>query len=321
MKRQIIEFLVESIKKDKPCVLLLVADSKGHSPGRQGFTMAVTTDSLLGTIGGGTIEKNMVNKARKYITEGKTKPEVFHRFHKISAGKDSSGMICGGEQTVVLYPLNQNHVKKLTDVLWTFSKKLNYSVALNITKNNIYCTRIEHDMPSHEFEEWESGNEKSWLYSEILHEKNTAYIFGGGHVCLELSPLLVHLGFTVIVLDERPFVNEANSHYGEVIIAPFETLADKIIEGQNSYAFIMTPSHLHDETVLRGLIGKNLKYVGMMASKTKVAEIFQHLRDEGISQEILDTIHSPIGLPIKSKTPEEIAISIVAEVIQVKNSL
>ena len=91
-------------------------------------------------------------------------------------------------------------------------------------------------------------------------------------------------------------------------------------EGENSYAFIMTPSHLHDETVLRGLLHKDLKYLGMMASKTKVAEIFEKLRKDGVSEALLFRVKSPIGLSIKSKTAEEIAVSIAAEVIQIKNS-
>ncbi len=316
MKKEILQFLVNAIQNEKTCALITVVCSSGHAPGREGFSMAVTEDSLLGTIGGGTIEKNMVNKARKFIAQKISEPKYFHRIHKISAGENSSGMICGGSQSVVICPINEKSLSVLEECLSAFENST--PKVFCISSSGIQCLSEKR----HENYSFANMKENDWLYEEVIDQRNRAYIFGGGHVCLALSPILSSLGFRVIVLDERPFINTIteNSNINELIISPFETLPNMVKEGENSYAFIMTPSHLHDETVLRGLLHKDLKYLGMMASKTKVAEIFEKLRKDGVSEALLFRVKSPIGLSIKSKTAEEIAVSIAAEVIQIKNS-
>ena len=317
MKKEILNFLIDVVQKGEPCALAVVVESSGHSPGREGFSMVITPDSLFGTIGGGTIEKNMVNKARKMLARNETVPELFHRVHKISAGKNSSGMICGGTQTIALHPIQKSDLEILTQCIDAFLPNAKPKTFC-LSDIGIQCL----DEQRAEQFSFVNFRDSCWAYEEIIGQKDTAYIFGGGHVCLALSQILATLGFHIVVLDERPLINTIaeNKHKDELIISPFEALPDMIKEGEHSYAFIMTPSHIHDETVLRVLLGKKLKYLGMMASKTKTAEIFARLREGGFSEEALAKVHSPIGLPIRSKTPEEIAISIVAEVIQTRNS-
>jgi len=317
MKKEILEFLIDSIQNQKRAMLIAVVSSSGHAPGRAGFSMAVTKNALSGTIGGGTIEKNMVNKARKFLEENKKSPELFHRIHKISAGKNSSGMICGGTQTVVIQPIEEGHLDILQQCEQAYLPDSGPKV-LCLSFMGIGCLN-EEKTERHAFSNF---RDIYWIYEEIIGQKETAYIFGGGHVCLALSPILANLGFRVAVLDERPFINtlEENKYISELFISPFRDLPLVIKEGPHSYAFIMTPSHVHDETILRGLLSKSLKYIGMMASKTKVAEIFARLEKEGFSKEKLNSVHSPIGLSIKSRTPAEIAISIAAEVIAIRNS-
>jgi xanthine dehydrogenase accessory factor len=317
MKKEIFEFLIGSVQDDERGILLTVVSSSGHSPGREGFAMAVTKDKLTGTIGGGAIEKNMVNAARTLLAGNETIPALFHREHKISAGKNSSGMICGGTQTIAMHPIGKYHLDTLKQCLEAYGNG-NNPKTLRLSSIGMECLNETRETP-HSFIKEPYGK---WTYEEMIGQKHTAYIFGGGHVGLALSPVLAALGFHIVVLDERPFINtlQNNKFCNELFISPWKTLPKMITEGPRSYAFIMTPSHVHDETVLRGLLGKNMKYIGMMASKTKVAEIFARLEKEGFSKEVLDTVHSPIGLPIKSKTPAEIAISIAAEAILVKNS-
>ena len=91
-------------------------------------------------------------------------------------------------------------------------------------------------------------------------------------------------------------------------------------EGDNVYVVIMTFAHKDDRRVLKRLLNKKIKYLGMMGSEEKVASIFSKLKEKGISQKELDWVDSPIGLPISSQTPDEIAISIAAKIISVKNT-
>ncbi|MCX6738564.1 MAG: XdhC family protein [Candidatus Parcubacteria bacterium] len=318
MNKEILGFLIDSIQNSNPVILMTVVSSSGHAPGREGFMMAVTEDTLFGTIGGGTIEKNMVKIARKRLAENTGAPEIFHRIHKLSAKKNASGMICGGTQTIAIHPLRKNSLAILEQCEESFLSDHDPKT-LRLSFLGIECLNEIRNSP-HSFMNF---CDSCWFYEETIGQKNTAYIFGGGHVCLALSPVLASLGFRIAVLDERPFINtlQENKWCDQLFISPFETLPNLIKEGQSSYAFIMTPSHIHDEMVLRGLLGKNLKYIGMMASKTKVAEIFANLEKDGFSKEKLKMVHSPIGLSIKSRTPAEIAISIAAEVIQVKNNV
>jgi xanthine dehydrogenase accessory factor len=100
----------------------------------------------------------------------------------------------------------------------------------------------------------------------------------------------------------------------------YNTINDYIPTGDKEYVVIASFSHQYDKLIVSKLIEKKLNYLGMMGSKDKVKEIFDQLINEGISKESLENVKAPIGVPIKSETPEEIAVSIAAEIIQIKNT-
>ncbi|MHA1236774.1 MAG: XdhC family protein [Candidatus Hodarchaeales archaeon] len=167
------------------------------------------------------------------------------------------------------------------------------------------------------------------LYFEIFGATTKVYIFGAGHITQQLLALLSNLGFTPTVIDDR------NEYLKDKIHSklPVETLSGEIPEmiasiqfDPGSYMIIMTYSHDLDEKILRFLLTKKkaeilkLKYVGMIGSKRKVKEVFSRLESKGIEKQFLDIVHAPIGLPIGSQTPEEIAVSIAAQLIAVRNS-
>jgi xanthine dehydrogenase accessory factor len=183
----------------------------------------------------------------------------------------------------------------------------------------------------------ESGDEDSTgmlcggtmqVYFDIFGTTNKVFIFGAGHITQQLLPLLFNLGFTSTVIDDR-------QEYLEDKIKeklPVETLSGELpgmIENIHftlgSYVIILTYSHSLDEKILHFLFTKKLsevkelKYLGMIGSKRKVKEIFSRLEKKGIDKTKLDIVHAPIGVPIDSQTPEEIAISIAAQIIAVKN--
>ncbi len=150
------------------------------------------------------------------------------------------------------------------------------------------------------------------------------YIFGGGHICKFMYKLALMNHFNVIVVDDREeYANsERYPDAMEVIADNYDSAIKKIYFKQPAYVVIMTKSHFSDEIALKNVLKKDVKfkYIGMVASKIKTKEIKEHLLKEGFKKSLIDSVYAPVGLPIKSKTPEEIAVSIMAEIIKVKNS-
>jgi len=147
------------------------------------------------------------------------------------------------------------------------------------------------------------------------------YIAGGGHVGLAVSRIMKSIGFYVIVFDHREdvFTIEQNEYADEIIITNYEEIGNYVIEGERSYIIIVTPMHAGDKDTLKSVIYKNVKYIGMMGSKRKIKSIFDALRVDGVDEKLFKRVHTPIGIEIEAESPEEIAISIAAEVIKMKN--
>ncbi|MDY3954516.1 MAG: XdhC/CoxI family protein [Anaerovoracaceae bacterium] len=157
-------------------------------------------------------------------------------------------------------------------------------------------------------------------FTEDFGQRTTAYIFGAGHVAQALEPILRYIGFETVVMDDRAqFANrERYPEAKEVIVGDFEDAFKGIETDQDSYIIIVTRGHAADLTVLRQAVTKENAYIGMIGSRGKVKINLDQLASEGVSKKTLDKIYSPIGLEIYSETPEEIAISIAAEMIQVR---
>ena len=146
----------------------------------------------------------------------------------------------------------------------------------------------------------------------------TVYIFGAGHIARQLAPLVEMVGMKCVITDDRPqFAN--SEHFppsSEINVADFEVCFDKLPISPASFIVIVTRGHKYDHLVLSEAIKTTAGYIGLIGSKPKIARIYKMLREEeSVSQERLDEIHAPIGLDIGSRTPEEIAVSIVAELV------
>jgi len=312
------QFICKGLQNNQSVALLIVVESDGSTPGRVGFKMAVAEDgTLLGTIGGGIIEHRFVNKAQTKLKNHDFFARCQCQIHNQQATANRSGMICGGMQTVVLYPCQPNKdLMTIQRLLKAIENK--ESGILQISSSGIALTAHQQNAANYQFK-FQAENE--WQYEENVGLINTAYIIGGGHVGLALSRILAMLDFYIVVLDERAEINtfQNNTYADEKIITAFHQIEPHIPDGDQNYVFIMTPNHQADEIVLRQLIDKKLGYLGMMGSASKVNEIIGHLQQNGISSKQLEYLHAPIGLPIKSHTPAEIAISIAAEIISIKN--
>jgi len=158
------------------------------------------------------------------------------------------------------------------------------------------------------------------LFIEVAVPSPSLLIIGAGHIGQSLSRMGKLVGFRVVVLDDRPdFANvERFPEADEVIAADFaETLRDYPIT-DTTYVVVATRGHRYDEQSLRQVINSSAAYIGMIGSRRRVATVLRHLAEEGYPPERLRQVYSPIGLDIGGETPEEIALSIMAEIVQVR---
>jgi xanthine dehydrogenase accessory factor len=158
------------------------------------------------------------------------------------------------------------------------------------------------------------------IYLEVVEAKPVFFIVGGGHIGRSLSKLADFLDFHVVVLDDREdFANaERLPEADEILCEDYEAAIDRYPIGPNTSVVMVTRGHKQDELALRRVLGRGAGYVGMIGSRRRTATVLEHLRDEGYDEAELARVRTPIGLSIGAETPEEIAISIMAEVIMLR---
>jgi len=296
----------EALQREDELILLLVTWSKGSSPGRAGFKMLVSNKTLFGSIGGGMMEHKMVEYARHLLNSKSFAPFTKKQIHRAEEVENRSGMICSGEQEIAFYKLTREHAATIRSILDSASKVIQY------TNNGIRFLNEHNDQPT---------TQEIW-FEEPLAPKNKAYIIGGGHVSLALCQVLSPLDFEIHVLDDRAQLNTMtfNDYAHSKKVIDFNQVESHIPEGDRIYVIVMSFGFRTDKMVLKQLLGKHFKYLGMMGSEKKNETLFRELKEEGYPESELAKVKAPIGLSISSKTPYEIAISVAAEIIAVKNS-
>ena len=158
------------------------------------------------------------------------------------------------------------------------------------------------------------------VYIEPLEPAPPLYIVGGGHIAYHLAPIAAGAGFRIHVVDDREkFANaERFPDAAQVVVEPIPEWLHRADIPSYAYAVIVTRGHRHDLDALRALAARDLRYLGLIGSRAKVARIFEALVEESMPAECLRRVHAPIGLDIGAVTPQEIAVSILAELIAVK---
>ena len=293
-------------------------ESNGSSPGRQGFGMAVCSDdSLSGSIGGGAMEYRLVEDCKKMLKNNQQQIFIKKQVHKGNV-EEGSGMICSGEQTVATIPFIPSDLKNIKLIADCLNNK-------KIGILNISPAGYSFDLLEGGYEDQYQCSiidKNNWTYTEVIGFRNTLYIIGAGHVGFAVSKLFSQLGFKVVLIDNRPDLSmlTENNYADEKLVINYKNIANHIQDSDSSYVVIMTNNHTHDDEVLSLLVRKKVKYLGLMGSTEKVASLMKSMNKKGFANEELKWIHSPIGVSINSKTPDEIAISIAAEIIGVKNS-
>jgi xanthine dehydrogenase accessory factor len=309
------QFARDNINEFDKVLLLTVSESSNHSPGRQGFKMLLTpTGSTKGTVGGGIMEKQLIDYGIDLLN-GKANQQIKRLQHSPKTDLEESGLICGGYQTVIFSILTLKEINAIEKILENLNKRENGLLKLSYNLFDYDSSQSQKNDCYFNYE-----NDTEYLYKENIGFTDTAYIIGGGHVGLAVSQIMKFIGFYVIVFDHRKdvFTMNQNTYAHEKIITDYKNVNQFIKEGSKSYAIIVTPMHMGDKDALASVINLDLKYIGMMGSARKIKTVFNNLAKDGVDKKQLEKVHSPIGLEIDAETPEEIAVSIAAEIISIK---
>ena len=297
-----------------PLALLCVVESIGSSPGRAGFKMCLPIGSpLFGTIGGGIMEKKLVDLTADLMDREGGLPFLKRQVHQAELGQDRSGMICSGEQTVAGFFLyDQPAIQLVGDIIAAFDDP-RHPQELEFSPKGI---RI---VPAGERRATEEGE---WCYYEALRPQPRIAIVGAGHVSLALSRQMDLLGFHVAVYDDRQGLPTwyDNTFAREKVSVDYAHIARHLPADPELYVVVASVGYRTDDIILRQLIRNRYKYLGLLGSAEKVRVMFEGMRKDGFTEEELAHVHAPVGLPIRSRTPEEIAVSIAAEIIRAQNA-
>ncbi len=315
---QLWRFISDQLNKNEPVMFLCVPESSGSSPGRKGFKMAVSKNEMLGSVGGGIMEHKFVMYAKELLDDDNVNSILKKQVHSKQQPNHQSGMICSGEQTLALYRIKkEDHIAILAIIHAMENHQTGYFTLS--PEAILFYEKLNENITT----SFQKESDKKWMYTETITFENYLYIIGGGHVSLAFSKLMRQLNFHITVFDDREKLNtfEKNVFAHQKKIIDYENIVELIGEEENQYIVIMTFGYRTDGIVIRQLLTKNYKYIGLLGSKTKIAKLLSELHNEGFDEFKIKAVHAPVGLSINSRTPEEIAISIAAEIIQVKNTI
>lgn len=328
--KEIFERLLTALRTGENAVLCSILAVSGSTPRGAGAKMTVFADgSFTGTIGGGTVEFAALQRALEALRQGHS---GFGRFQLRHDGL-TPDMACGGEVSVyfqLFQAADPAHIQLAEAALELACQPVDSWLITEAGTDgwNGGAYDGEHGLrflPETELPVlqpmmtrravWSEG-ERRYLV-EPLGRSECLYVFGGGHVSQALVPVLTTVGFRVVVLENRPefAVRSLFPTADQVILAPFSTLVDRFSVAERDGIIIMTRGHQDDDAVLRQALATGAGYVGVIGSRRKAALTMERLRRDGVSEADLQRIHSPIGLPIGAETPEEIAVSVAAELI------
>ncbi|MFC1884881.1 XdhC family aldehyde oxidoreductase maturation factor [Thermodesulfobacteriota bacterium] len=351
--KEIYQAAVKLVREGHHIVLATIIFQQGPSPRGIGTKCLILEDgSLVGTIGGGALEAETVEESRRVLEKGLPSRLFFSLTGSDVAETD---MLCGGEVEVFLEPITPETTENLSvykEAARTMGRggagmlvslidkeylsRGKYGAMLfvdggaevgSLSENGRIEAelreRLEHliesDRPGVVSVTDISGNLLE-IFVETFSSAPILYIFGGGHVSKQIVPLASKVGFETVVIDDRKEFADKKMfpEAAKVQQFPFEGVMEKLKINDSSYLVIVTRGHIHDKIVLEQTLKTDACYIGMIGSKRKRQIIYEKLLEEGFSDSDLARVHSPIGLEIGADSPEEIGVSIVAELIKVR---
>ncbi|NVN92512.1 MAG: XdhC family protein [Desulfuromonadales bacterium] len=344
--KKIYESMLDLLQEGESFAVATIFDKSGSAPRTEGAKMVVRADgSIMGSIGGGRLEANAIDLAGECISARKTVIQAFNLTSKDAAASD---MICGGTGEILvdfidagdvnnlkIYGEAAEHEAKgekgwLITVLGKAAENEGIARQQCLVKPDKTMTGALSCDP-YLLEKLIAGPAKISLHAEAFDEQRflveplrqggTLYLFGAGHVSQKIAPLAESVGFRTVVMDDR--ADYANrERFPEPIeiwvIDSFKNLPTLEIDS-DSYLVIVTRGHLFDKDVLEQVLRSNAGYIGMIGSRGKRDLVYAEIVSHGFTQEELERVYSPIGTNIGAETPEELALSIVGELVKVRS--
>ena len=322
--RNMLKTIKEKLTAGEDLVLVTVIASSGATPRGAGARMLVGKQGrICGTIGGGAVEYRSEQIAAGVLEK---KTSMGHDFTLTKDDVQNLGMICGGACNVFFHylPAGDGHMLALCEkaeeafrkgsALWLLTDVSGSGqMGLYTGEDGYWGISVSEELPLSRHPE-RFGD----IFAEQINAPGKVYVFGGGHVAQELVPVLAHVGFRCVVMDDRPEFTKPDLFPGaeQVICGDLTRLADFLTVGNEDYVCVMTRGHSHDTVVQAQVLRCRPTYCGVIGSAFKAAGVRRTLKEEyGLLDEELDLVTTPIGLNIKGETPAEIAISIAAQMI------
>lgn len=286
--------ILNRITLGESAVIAVITKCRGTTPRKAGAMMAVFSDgSVTGTIGGGSTEFFAIRDSKNILSE------------KSSLIKDYDIIESGNGSVTVLFkyiPSDGYYKEVFKNIITAFDENKEKYINFNIES----AVSLD-DTPY-------------GLYSEPTCGDGKVYIFGGGHVAQKLAALLYELEFSTVIYEDREMFANRNffPFADKIIFAPYEKITENISISPNDYAVIVTRGHLYDYECLKTAIKSGVKYIGIMGSRDKLKTAYTKLKEDGFSEKDFGRIFSPIGISIRSETPMEVAVSIAAQLIDIR---
>jgi len=342
--------IVKALEKKEKIALATLISRVGSAPRAVGAKYLIKKDGTsIGSIGGGCVEAEVWQAAQKVIGEREGR---ILRFELTAEQLAEGGLICGGTINVFLEPIQEEFLNiyreagrirqkggvailaTVVSVDGAFYKGEGSKALMKTSGEKIGFLPDGFDLEKKILSEAEvllkekrprvfalsSKNRTAEILLEPVFCEPTVYLFGGGHVSEQVAPIAKKVHFKVVVIDDREVFANRNRfpEADEVIVSEFERCFDQLNIDDSSYIVIVTRGHLYDGFVLEQAVKSEARYIGMIGSKKKIRTLYQNLMEKGMKKEVLDRVHAPIGIDINSETPEEIAVSIVAQLIKVR---
>ncbi len=344
---EILSEIVNALKSGDRVVLATIVSSSGSAPLPTGSSMMVCERglSVLGTVGGGLLEASVTKEAKEFF--GQTDESVLRTFELNESGSEE-GMICGGTVEVLIERIGEKAhgvFSRLAELRadgtdCTLLRRIDPSGQITrfafedaaepvVKLQSLYGLLKELEIETGGFVQKLQRSHREESVGRIATQRGELIIqpivgiqpliiCGGGHVGRCISKIAAATGFKVTVVDDREEYSTPGRfpEAARTISQPWNIAFSDIIVTPSTSIVIVTRGHESDKEVLRLVIGTPARYIGMIGSGKKVAATYDALRKEGIPVETVQRVHAPIGLDIGAVTAEEIAVSVVAELIR-----
>jgi xanthine dehydrogenase accessory factor len=339
--------LLELLEKGIPCVLATVALTKGSAPQKPGSSAIICREGLYaGTIGGGAVENQVLQRANECFLSGDSRYDRYDLYHDIQLDE---GPICGGHMEILIDASPSLHLQafsELTDSLKNGRRGWLVTSLIPEQGKKVQISRrwvageagfqppdssigqpvpFEPGQSTEQFLNFQEAGEdhlRLRCLAELISPSPHLFIAGAGHIGKALTHLGHWLGFEVTVWDDRTELADKNilPEATRVLTGNFKDALDNIRIDRDTYVVLVTRGHATDARVLKEVIRSEAAYIGMIGSRRKTAQMRTYFLENGwATGEEWSKIHAPVGIAIGSETVSEIAVSIAAELIMVRN--